>query len=519
MVQEYLSIDEAADELGVTKDELNRMAQRREIRAFADRGSWKFRKKDVEEHARQAGIGSGAEVELGDSEEIQLPIDSQGSSDEILLSEHIDSGPSRSGARVIGMDTKGRTPSDSDVRLVAQGRSKRGSDSDVKLVPGAEQKSPSDSDVRLVSESKPPSDSDVKLAGPAPSDSDVRLERPKAPSDSGIRLSTEGISPPPGSDVTQDLPVFSIEEEDIGLSPSRQEMATSTDIDSDFDLSPAVDVDSAFELNPGGDTGSAGDSGIALASDDDIGLLPADDGGLVMRGGDVTAGSPSASGVNLTAPADSGISLDEPPTQLSTNVRAAKAKPGSDLFETDFEVPVFDEPAEASSSGDATEVLADSDFELSDAGVDLGGDFDSDSQVLSLEGEEPVDESAATAMSASPVDDETSEGGAGSGGDWEEDIQSGEVSTEQADAMIAAVPGDDSGHAPAPAMAPAAAATAVETEWGGFVVGTLSVGTFFMLIIGMMMADLMRTMWGWGDGNVTLYSSSILNTFKSMLGW
>ncbi len=64
-MQEYLNLEEAARVLGITREELNQKAQRREIRAFADRGTWKFRKQDVEEHARQAGIGSGAEIVFG----------------------------------------------------------------------------------------------------------------------------------------------------------------------------------------------------------------------------------------------------------------------------------------------------------------------------------------------------------------------------------------------------------------------------------------------------------------------
>src|SRR5436309_9677989 len=117
MVQEYLNLDEAAQQLGMTKEDLSKKAQKREIRAFADRGTWKFRKQDVEEHARQAGIGSGAEIVFGELDDALPELDAGGSSDQILLSEPglEDVGPSSSGARVIGMDEQGRTPSDSDV--------------------------------------------------------------------------------------------------------------------------------------------------------------------------------------------------------------------------------------------------------------------------------------------------------------------------------------------------------------------------------------------------------------------
>ena len=41
MVQGYYTIEEAAEILGMAADKLNQMAQRREIRAFADRGTWR----------------------------------------------------------------------------------------------------------------------------------------------------------------------------------------------------------------------------------------------------------------------------------------------------------------------------------------------------------------------------------------------------------------------------------------------------------------------------------------------
>jgi len=48
MVQGYYTLDEAARILGMDPEKLGHMAQRREIRAFADRGTWRFRTQDVE---------------------------------------------------------------------------------------------------------------------------------------------------------------------------------------------------------------------------------------------------------------------------------------------------------------------------------------------------------------------------------------------------------------------------------------------------------------------------------------
>jgi hypothetical protein len=67
MTQGFYSLDEAAKKLGVAPDELNRMAQRREIRAFSERGSWKFRTQDIDERARQGGAAPAASPGLADT--------------------------------------------------------------------------------------------------------------------------------------------------------------------------------------------------------------------------------------------------------------------------------------------------------------------------------------------------------------------------------------------------------------------------------------------------------------------
>src|SRR5206468_6435666 len=108
------------------------------------------------------------------------------------------------------------------------------------------------------------------------------------------------------------------------------------------------------------------DSDITLALDnirlapDEVKLAP-----QTPSDSDVTGHSPSASGINLSTPADggnaldaapagrsgigagdSGIALDAAPVAgrsgrgLATTEGPAKA--GSDIFETDFEVPVLD---------------------------------------------------------------------------------------------------------------------------------------------------------------------------------
>ena len=52
--KKYLSLEEAAQQLGMRNDELNKMREQGQIRGFADRGTWKFKVEDVEAFASSA---------------------------------------------------------------------------------------------------------------------------------------------------------------------------------------------------------------------------------------------------------------------------------------------------------------------------------------------------------------------------------------------------------------------------------------------------------------------------------
>src|SRR5947208_485797 len=65
MVQGYYTLDEAARILKMSPEKLSQMAQKREVRAFADRGTWRFRTQDVEEMARRQGQASDEVPSLG----------------------------------------------------------------------------------------------------------------------------------------------------------------------------------------------------------------------------------------------------------------------------------------------------------------------------------------------------------------------------------------------------------------------------------------------------------------------
>ncbi|MES2793314.1 MAG: helix-turn-helix domain-containing protein, partial [Planctomycetota bacterium] len=64
MAKKYLTIEEAAELLGVEPSDLSRLREKGEIRAFADRGNWKFRQDDVDELARKRQTDSDPDVPI-----------------------------------------------------------------------------------------------------------------------------------------------------------------------------------------------------------------------------------------------------------------------------------------------------------------------------------------------------------------------------------------------------------------------------------------------------------------------
>jgi excisionase family DNA binding protein len=228
MVQGFYTLDEAANTLGMSPDELNRMAQRREIRAFADRGTWRFRTQDVDEMARQRGLGSDPDLQVSDAPSSSASKPKSGvkgpasSMDEDLIPQDDDifgaDFDSSSGSLSLeedsvalggesGPGSSGRPPSShksggSDVRLVLEKGSfdfELTTDSSGRLLEESAKRKTSgkpassgklvpenDSDVRVdFDNSHTLDDSMVSSGGPKP-DSDVRLDAGDIPPRSGI---------------------------------------------------------------------------------------------------------------------------------------------------------------------------------------------------------------------------------------------------------------------------------------------------------------------------------------------
>ncbi len=281
MVQ-YYTLEQAAQILRTTPEKLKEMAKRNEVRAFQDRGSWRFRAQEIDELARARGLGSDSEMPLpgaappskpatparptahipaGEAAALDFDLGSDDSSDEVPLGKESATkeksglrtpsskrspsqspkspGPAGASKSKVGPKSPPAKPaSDSDVRLVMEGSDldfKIAPDSDVKVgkdpasapspVPGRKSKvgpgDKPDSGVRIVPLDKP-SDSDIKMV--PTEDVSVGQGGVKTPSDSDIRIETpEGGSKAGGAGVRH--PEIVTEEIDLDAEAQRAEAA------------------------------------------------------------------------------------------------------------------------------------------------------------------------------------------------------------------------------------------------------------------------------------------------------
>lgn len=237
MPETFYTLEEAAAKLNVSPQQLRQMAQRGEVRAFMDRGTWRFRASEVDDLARRLGLSSSSELETagpktpkpaapatGDGPRTPKPAQSPRSS----ASKASESRPTMlAGPDVFPFDIASEPTGGVSVDLAslfAQGPKAPGSDSDVRLVPEG-------SDINLqvlpLDESKPPSkpsgdrqkpESQVRLepAAPAAESQPPRLSRLEVESDSDVRL--VDVEAPP--EVVQQAPAR--RDSQIRLEPDRR---------------------------------------------------------------------------------------------------------------------------------------------------------------------------------------------------------------------------------------------------------------------------------------------------------
>ena len=523
---QFYTLEEAARVLGMSPEDLKGKAQHREVRAFLDGGSWRFRVADVDELARRRGLGSDAELHLSD---LDLPAGSgsgsgsgikdvdlsefqmgaaraevgqptgdftassgSGSDHDILLDDlSLPPNPvTGSSSVIIGMGHGGKLPSDSDVRLVPD-NPKGASDSDVRVASaGSHFKAPSDSDVTLIADDTSQHEM-ISAAGSG---------------DTAVRQ-----SPVLGS--SAEVPIQPDSDSDFELTPSSVIDALQPDSGSDFELSQAAwkgsDAESlrATPLRTRGDwdvtAADPGHSGINLSRPSDSGINLQMASGLGLGGADSIELSPLSAIGHQGRPALGPPLVPSPPAKPAEGQAGVASKPKSgpeveppssatplagrvrkgdkDIFDdTDFEVDAL-----GSDHDDKTMQLeAASDFELEES--------DTGSEVFAID-EDEVDQNAATAVGSVPALDEDEEGE----DDGFDEATSGEMSAGAWD-----VESESSGAA-APGRAPQGtmlASSAPSAEWGGLWVGMLGVATVFMILLAFVSMDMVRNLYDLHEG-------------------
>lgn len=470
MVQ-YYTLEQAAQILRLSAEQLKEMARKKEIRAFQDRSGWRFRAQEIDEMARERGLGSDPELPLGEAAKAKsgdsgakdvfnfsLELDD---SDEVALGKQPASSekPSRSGSapRKTGASkSPPKASSDSDVRLVLDGGDldfglepedskvpasrapvspppKIGSSkSKSRMVPPATD----DSGVRIVPLDEP-SDSDVKIVPSSPHDSDIPLghQQSKKPSDSDIRIEELPRGGRKSDLVTEEIDLDAEQRKAEAARPKstrhRPKPGSSpilpttspfelseNDLDMDGPTIPpparapkpeADDTDSSsdFELKPMGDSSSP----LELGSDEMQAMLGDDEVSL----GELT-GSKGASGINLQDPADSGISLEQEGSseemEFELSLDAGSTPKPAPANEADTDSSSDFELSLGEEDASPTDEGSSSEFELSLQDEDVSPTEGSSEFELSLDpegGELAVDDGSSDLALESPGSDSDSE--------------------------------------------------------------------------------------------------------------
>lgn len=472
----FVTLVDAAKQLGVTPEEVNEMRQRQELYGYRDGTSWKFKPEDVEQLAvRRSSARSehdSQEMYPADSREISdapiaLPVDLSDNAGEaedvVLLSEFElgESGPGTS-STVIGKSGQQLSSLDSDVKLVSAdegggassttigvpGQPTRPGESVIKLeAAGVDEASASKTMLGVPGQPQPPGESAVK----------VQASSPDADSPSSTVIGK------PGQPTESDVRVRAFEEDVFEFGTEPPSAIGGSGIDIETIGGSGVQVDAPAEAGPI-------DSGITLAeehSDDDFVL-----GG---PGSDITI-SPGDSGISLADPSDSGLSLDAP----------LELRAGGD-GDSAFEMAGSSQELGAATEFDSDEVMelkTGDEFLLTPMAAEGEESEDSGSQVIALDTEASIEASAPSMFAESPA--------GGMGSMLEEDVSGSQPSL--GDSVL--------GGAAAPALVGAmqtAPSMAAEAPYPLWIVLMLGFCMLFMALCGMMMYDLVRHMWSWSE--------------------
>ena len=358
MAGEYLSLEQAAEKLGLTLDELRDLREASEIHGYRDGSSWKFKSDEVERASKNLASGGlpGGPSDPDDdsssfgSEDIDSLVSLSDSSDEfeadeldessILVTEDGEGDPEKDSSTIIGKEKESAADPDSDLKL---------SDNlnNIALDPDAEAIG-DDPSVKLASSDIGMDASENDASGAQVlGDSDLSLapEEASGKEASGFELSSDELLSEKDSDLVsaaQDLALSDDDElllgdesagseddfelsidDDIHLVESSDSVSLGSDSESESSESSARSSDEGLQLSDESVIvpGAASDGGEPLLPDEEFMLAPSEDllgdessdsGSQVIALEDSDSVSTDISGV-LVPDSASGIDADVSP--------------------------------------------------------------------------------------------------------------------------------------------------------------------------------------------------------------
>lgn len=535
-----VDFETAAAKLGLSPEELTQLRSQNEIFGYRDGASWKFKETELQRFAsvrgielRDPGLAPPAEEPALASTEGLSPVDADldelvdvpepdAKSDDFLELSLDDNEPPLdvNGAEneppvesiLVSEEELGESDPNASSTIIGQSDTE---DENSDLLVGHNKSS--------VTGDGEDSDLDVNADTVVTTEEEIAAELDDSPADAGLHVAQPGATHGEGSGAELDL----VEGQDSSLESSGSELSLAADSSvqspgegSELTLSPEssdISSESGSELsltatadatgisidgggddlfiNLDGDGGDdvlilddsqvdldAGATNLNLGGGSDLGINLSDvDIDVSAGGSDITLNA-GDSGINLMSPSDSGISLELPPVGLN----------GSDI--------------EALELGEAEEI----DLEIADeADFDLGDDLKSDDDFLltPVDGEELEEESDSGSQVIALDADEYEDADmlADDAGIVEEDA--GLAGTPEAAAMAGGAPLGG-----APTIGPAAA----QSNFTAFDVILLFLPVLPLAVTGMMLVDLIRSIWSWNEAYTV--NSAIMDTIIGMFG-
>jgi excisionase family DNA binding protein len=501
MPQKFISLADAAQQLGISRDHLNQLREKGKLRAYRDGASWKFRAEDV---ARLAAEGvpppssPSSVLNLGAESKVSAegPVSSSGmdldraeeesavaATSDIDL-EEIDEPTVPAGVSGANLSDEAVLESDdenalSDSILLSEAELGGGGDRPPSTIIG---KAELDAEADLITTegSQAGPESDVRLASPA---SDVL-----ASGTSEDVFGTNLPSPSGSFDQVEELEVDLEAESSRVLGPdvaskakAAAKVARAAADTGDLELAPGSSVTSVGSGvglgGEGGETGLTGLSSLELES-------PGDEDEQVLgeaSSSDITL-SGESSGINIISPSDSGLALDEVPLDLSGGAMGSSLDLGdiSAEEEEDVELEPLDIGEAKAPQGSGVEA-----FQLTPLGEEAEEEEKDSSQIIALEEISEEDSAAASAESAAV---------------------GAEMLTDEFGVVGLATGGGG---------AAAVVEPVVETPFSTPVIVFLGLCILLLAVCGMMVFDLIRNMWSWDQ--IYSVNSSLLDALYPLI--